>query len=95
MSFYSGMSESEAGMSLAVDAAKKLGKVDPTHELLDLFNKNEEPDWEERVWDKFQERFGKEGLTKEQRGIEPAQAHFWANYFFALKEACEGYGITV
>lgn len=85
------MSESEAGMELALGAARKLNEVYPNHELLDLFNKADD----DEVWEGFQVRFGKEGLSKEQRSYEPAQAYFWGNYFFALKKACEEKGIAV
>lgn len=87
------MSEAEAGFEIAVGVAKKLHDVCPEHELLNLFTKTEEPDYNEKVWEEFQVRFGKEGLTKTQRSCEPAQAYFWASYFVALRNACKERGI--
>jgi hypothetical protein len=85
------ISEVDAGMELAFEAAKKLFQVCPNHELLDLFKKADD----DETWNGFQTRFGKEGLTPEQRSCEPAQAYFWTNYFLALKEVCEENNIEV
>jgi len=81
--------EVEAGIELAMGAARKLCAVCPEHELLDLFRNADD----DGVWEGFQVRFGKEGISKEQRGCELAQAYFWANYFVALKEVCKENGI--
>ncbi|KKP68469.1 MAG: hypothetical protein UR66_C0005G0016 [Candidatus Moranbacteria bacterium GW2011_GWE1_35_17] len=75
--------ESSDGMALAVEEARKLRKKNPQHELLDLFLKADD----DEVWEGFQTRFGKEGLSKEQRGCAPAQAYFWAKYYVALRDA--------
>lgn len=89
------ISEVEAGMELAIEAARRLFQVCPDHELLDLFKGVADDDFNDKTWDKFQVRFGKEGLSKEERAWEPAQAYFWANYFVALKKACKENGIDV
>lgn len=85
------ISEVEAGIELAMDAVRKLYAVCPEHELLDLFKKADD----DEIWNGFQVRFGKEGLSPEQRSYEPAQAYFWAKYFLALKEVCEENNIEV
>jgi len=82
--------EVEDGIALAEDKARELYKIDPNHELLRLFKGKDMTDEEyEKVWEEFQTRFGKPGLTKEQRAIAPAQAYFWAGYFLELKKTVE------
>ena len=77
--------EAEDGMILAVMEARRLRALNENHELLRLWSEADN----DEVWEEFQTRFGKEGLSKEQRSCEPAQAYFWANYYIALRNACE------
>jgi hypothetical protein len=82
--------EVEDGMELAIGEARELNKLKPGHELLRLFNGKKMPDEEyDKVWEEFQTRFGKPGLTRQQRAAAPAQAYFWAGYFCELKKAVE------
>jgi hypothetical protein len=81
-----------AGQELAMDVARKLHAVNPEHELLHLFTHGGEGCDEERfnaTWEAFQVRFGKPGITKEQRQSSNGQAYFWAHYYLALKGAVD------
>ena len=82
--------EVDDGMALAIDAARKLDKIDRNHELLRLFQKASMTDAEyDLIWEDFQIRFGKNGITKTKRAGYNAQAYFWATYFVALRDAVE------
>ena len=88
----SDMDDCSSGQELAINAARKLNKINPNHELLNLFNFGgkgcDEKKFEEN-WENFQVRFGKPGASKEERGTSPGQAYFWAQYYLALEKALD------
>jgi len=73
------------GMDLALEEGRKLIKKNPKHELLRLLTDA----GDDAIWEEFQRRFGKEGLSEEERSSHRAQAYFFGQYFLALKKAVE------
>lgn len=81
------MSDSDevtGGIELAFMEAQKLRKMKPDHELLRYVL---HPD-DDAVWEEYMNRFGKPGISPEQRSTSPAMGYVYAKYYCALREAC-------
>ncbi len=72
------------GIELAFTEALKLRKMKPDHELLKYVI---HPD-DDAVWEEYMNRFGKPGISREQRSSSPALGYVYAKYYLALREAC-------
>ncbi len=72
------------GIELAFTEALKLRKMKPDHELLRYVI---HPD-DDAVWEEYMNRFGKPGISQEQRSSSPAMGYVYAKYYLALREAC-------
>lgn len=79
----SGENDMEDGIALALEAAATLRKKDPNHELLRYSDQASNHE----VWKDFLERFGKPGLSDEEKQSYPAMAYVYAKYYIALREA--------
>lgn len=77
--------EVASGIELAFAEAHKLHKLKPDHELLRYVL---HPD-DDAVWEEYMNRFGKPGISREQRSASPAMGYVYAKYYCALREACE------
>lgn len=76
--------EADDGMILALEAAERLQKLKPDHELLKYFDLTDDARFRE-----FAERFGKPGIPLEDCRGYHWNAYALAKYFLALEAACE------
>jgi hypothetical protein len=73
----------DAAFDLVNEALKKLQEKDPQHELLQYMKMC----YGDEKYKAFEERFGKKGLTEEQRECQEAETYTLAQYFVALRKA--------
>lgn len=77
--------EATDGQALAYEEAVRLAKLKSDHELLRYAL---HPD-DDAIWEEFVGRFGKPGLSREAQKAYPAIAWLYAQYWIALREACD------
>jgi hypothetical protein len=83
--------EAADGQALAYDEAIRLAKLNPDHELLQYALHP----GDDAIWEEFIARFGKPGISREVQKAYPAMAWLYAQYWIALREACDELDPTV
>ena len=77
--------EAVDGLVLALEQACILHNIKPNHHLLRYvtFSDND------ATWEEFVAKFGKPGITREEKRSAPAVAYMYAQLYLSLRDACE------